>query len=91
MIHRKVLLAAAAPVALAAVAALATIVAPVRHPPIASSGGAFATRFAPSAAVIAGIGSTHDLTPVHLGAPDPDEPKRLAEAINAEHPCTAGP
>lgn len=60
------------------------------HPEPVPPGGAFSARFQPHPEVLAGIGSTRDLTPVPLDPPKPAQPARALRPTEGDHHASAG-
>jgi len=79
---RKIIAASAVALALLTFAFAVVQLSP-SHPEPVSGGGTFSARFQPQLDVLAGIGSTRDLTPVEMGDLKPAQPARAPSRTQA--------
>lgn len=82
MSTRKIIVASAVALALLTFVFAVVQLSP-SHPEPVSRGGACSARCQPQLEVLAGIGSTRDLTPVELGALEPTQPARAPSRTQA--------
>lgn len=86
---RKIIVASAVALALLTFV-LAVVQLSASGPEPVPRGGAFSTRFQPQLEILAGIGSTRDLTPVQLGDPKSAQPARAQAPFEGGHHASAG-